>query len=78
MPHDINGHKIGLGDYVKANPINHPEEFVVGRVFRLREGQSCSGDLRWCGIGQNATDAFDADTSTLIVKADGSEPGPAV
>lgn len=74
MPHDAKGRKIEMGDYVKANPMNHAEDFVVGRVFRMREGQSCSGDMRWCGIGQNDEDAFDADTALIIVKADGSEP----
>lgn len=73
MPHDAKGRLIELGDYVKAKPLNHSEEFVAGRVVRLRTGQICSGDVRWCGIGQNEEDAFDAADATLIAKADGRD-----
>ncbi len=86
MPHDARGRLIELGDYVKVKPINKPEKFVVGRVAQIREGQFCSGDVRWCGgddewhrglgavIGKIEDDAFDAASALIIVKADGSEP----
>ena len=77
MPHDARGRLIERGDWIKVRPLNATEEYVCGRVVKLQamSSQVCSGEVRWVGLGQLEQDYFDAQDSTLLVKADGSEVG---
>jgi len=81
MPHDSKGRKIEFGDWVKAPPYNYAEKRsndknhpVVGRVVQMREGQTCSGDMVWQSLEGLRRDAFGADESEIVLKADGTEP----
>jgi hypothetical protein len=77
MPHDKHGREIQVGDFVKAKPYNYSKVPVVGRVVEMRTGQTCSGEFAWLSPWDGVRkDAFGADESELIVKADGSDPAP--
>lgn len=74
MPHDAQGRRIERGDWVKVKTQTNPEQVVVGRVASLFEGQTCSGQLRWPGLGQLDEALFHAEDSELILKSNGAEP----
>lgn len=75
MPHDAQGRKIEVGDWIKVAPLNFPGHKIVGRVAKIRAAeQTCTGEVRWQGLGQIDQDYFDADASELVLKADGTDP----
>lgn len=75
MPHDVKGKLIEEGDFVLAKPYNYAKTAVVGRVVRMREGQTCSGDFSfltpWDGV---KIDAFGSGECELVLKSDGTKP----
>ena len=74
MPHDARGRRVEVGDYVKVMPHNLTRR-VVGPVACIYPGaKTCSGEVRWLGLGQLESSMFDAKDALLILKADGSEP----
>jgi len=77
MPHDKLGRKLSRGDVVKAPGLNQQGRIVVGPVGSLSESDTCTGSIRFVGLGQVEQDYFNAKDSELIAMADGSEPAPA-
>ena len=72
MPHDRKGRELEVGDFVHAQPLNHSNTPVVGRVIQIKAGaQACSGKIGWYGIGVKHEDYFDAGDSLLICKCNG-------
>lgn len=74
MPHDIKGRLIQVGDVVKATPVNNESRKVVGVVANVYVGaQTCSGNMRWLGIGKVEEALFSAEEAELVLKGDGTE-----
>lgn len=74
MPHDKHGRKIERGDVVKAPGSNQSGRIIVGPVVSMSESQSCTGQIRFVGVGQLESDYFNASDSEIVVKADGTLP----
>ncbi len=72
MPHDRNGHQINLGDWVRVKPHN-VESLVVGRVAKVYPGaDTCSGEIRWLGLGQIESSMFDAKDAVVVLGREGN------
>jgi hypothetical protein len=79
MPHDRNGFKIDVGDFVKTQPYNHRNlTAVIGRVADITAAQKCTGQIVWPEMGGMARDYFGADECEIVLKADGTSPFPTI
>ena len=72
MPHDARGRLIEEGDWIKAT---HFERSVIAQVTVIHEGTTtCNVQGMWLNLGGTTGSLFSASETTLVLKANGSEP----